>query len=151
MAELHSTLSSVESPEEKIAYIQQVYQNNLDPYTNAADMIQAIRNHEFANYRECLKRQLIDSGYPVESVTLERLDNAKAITCEEKEAKTEVKEQNVRDIYDASDKYIGQNRANLSFDADWKTRCAVMKAQLVNRLPGINRDPVLESRIYQAN
>jgi hypothetical protein len=142
MAELHSTLNSVESPEEKIAYLQQVYQDNLDPYTTAADTITATRNHEFSNYRECLKQQLIDSGYSVESVTPERLDDAKAIVELEKEAKTEVKEQNSKNIYHASDKYIGRKEANLSFDADWETRCAVIKAQLVNRLPGINHDPL---------
>lgn len=142
MAELHSSLNSVESPEEKIAYLQQVYQSNLDPYTTTADTITAIRNHEFSNYRECLKQQLIDSGYSVESVTPERLDDAGAIAKLEKEAKTEVKEQNSKNIYYASDKYIGQNQTNLKFDADWETRCAVIKAQLVNRLPGINIDPV---------
>ena len=55
MSELHFTLDSIESPEAKIARIQQIYQSNLDPHTNAADTIRAIRNHEFANYRACLK------------------------------------------------------------------------------------------------
>ena len=142
MAELYLTLSSVESPEAKIAYLQQIYQNNLDPYTTTADTITAIRNHEFSNYRECLKRQLIDSGYPIESVRLDRLDDAKAIAKLEKESKTEVKQQNSEDIYNASDKYIGQKSANNRFDADWKTRCAVLKAKLVSQLPGINQDPI---------
>ena len=142
MKELHSTLDSVESPEAKIAYLQQVYQNNLDPYTTAADTISAIRNHEFANYRECLKYQLEASGYPVEAVTLERLDNAKEFAKQEKEVKTEVKEQNSKDIYNASDKYVGQHQINLKFDADWETRCAVIKAHSIDRLPGINRDPI---------
>ncbi len=142
MAELHLTLNSIESPETKIARIQQIYQENLDPYTTAADTIQDIRNHEFRNYRECLKRQLIDSGYVVEAVTLESLDHHKAIAKIEKEAKTEVKEQNSLDIYNASDKYIGQNQVNLKFDANWSTRCEVIKAQLVSRLPDINRDPI---------
>ena len=142
MNELHSTLNSVESPEAKIAYLQQIYQDNLDPYTTAADTITAIRNHEFANYRECLKRQLVDSGYPVELITTEKLDDAKAIAKLEKESKTEVKEQNSIDIYNASDKYIGQKETNLNFDADWETRCAVTKAKLIDRLPGINHDRV---------
>ena len=142
MAELHLTLSSIESPEAKIAQIQQVYQNNLDPYTTAADTITAIRNHEFSNYRECLKRQLIDSSYPVELITIERLDDSKAIAKLEKESKTEVKQQNSIDIYQASDKYIGQPFANNSFDTDWETRCAVLKAKLVSQLPGIIYDSV---------
>ncbi|HEY9768820.1 MAG TPA: plasmid replication protein, CyRepA1 family [Coleofasciculaceae cyanobacterium] len=122
--------------------IQIIYQNNLDPYATAADSIAAIRNYEFANYRECLKRQLIDSGYFVESVIPERLNQAKAIALQEKEAKTEVKQQNASDIYHASDRYIGQSQVNLSFDASWETRCSVVKAKLVSELPGINRDPV---------
>lgn len=144
MAELSLIIENTPnlSKEQISSLIQQIYQNNLDPYITAADTIQAIRNHEFANYRECLKRQLIDSGYPVESVTPEIIDDARAIADLEKEAKTEVKKQNSEDIYNASDKYIGQKEANLSFDADWGTRCAVMKAKLVSRLPGINHDSV---------
>ena len=149
MAELYSTLNSVESPEVKIAYLQQIYQNNLDPYTTAADTITAIRNHEFANYRECLKYQLICSGYLVEALTLEKLDNSKEIAKQEKEVKTEVKEQNSKDIYDASDKYVGQDRINLKFDANWETRCAVIKARLLDRLPGINQDPVWSSEFIK--
>ena len=142
MAELHSTLNSIESPEAKIAYLQQVYQNNLDPYTTAADTISAIRNYEFTNYREYLKQQLIDSGYSVKTATPERLDDAKAIAKQEREAKIEVKEQNSKDIYNASDKYVGQHQINLKFDANWETRCAVIKAGLIARLPGIDLNPV---------
>ena len=130
------------SKEQISSRIQQIYQDNLDPYTIAADTIAAIHNHEFSNYRECLKRQLIDSGYPLETVTLERSDEAVAIARDEKEAKTEVKQQNSKDIYNASDKYIGVMQANLSFDADWETRSSIIKAQLVDRLPGINHDPL---------
>ena len=144
MAELHSVIENAAniSKEQITSKIQQIYRDNLDPYTTAADTIQAIRNHEFSNYRESLKQQLIDSGYPVEAVTLESLDHQKEIAKKEKEAKTEVKEQNSLDIHKASDKYIGQNQVNLKFDANWSTRCAVIKAQLVNLLPDINQDPV---------
>ena len=144
MEELHLIIQDTSnlSKEQISSKIQQIYQSNLDPYTTVADTITAIRNHEFSNYRECLKRQLIDSGYPVESVTEDRLDDAKAIARSEKDAKTEVKKQNSIDIHNGSDKYIGQKSANLNFDADWATRCAVIKAKLVDRLPGINQNPV---------
>ena len=142
MNELHSTLDSTESPFAKIARIQQIYQGNLDPYTTAADTIKAIRNHEFANYRRCLEEQLISNGYPVQCLTLESLSNRKAISKQEREAKNSVKEQNSRDIFNASDKYIGQDKINLNFDANWETRCAVIKAQLVNRLPEINNSSI---------
>jgi hypothetical protein len=142
MSELYLTFNSLESPEAKIAYLQQVYQDNLDPYTTAADTIKAIRHHEESNYRECFFQQLIDSGYPVERVTPESIKNRKAIALQEKEAKTEVKQHNSSDIYNASNKYIGQSQVNLSFDANWETRCALSKAQLINRLPGIDRDLV---------
>ena len=143
MKELHSTLfDNVDSSEAKIARLQEIYQANLDPLTTAADTVTAIRNYEKANYRECFKQQLIESGYTVETVTLELLSNRQEITRLEKEAKTEVKEQNSRDIYHASDRYIGQSNLNLNFDASWETRCEVIKAQLVNRLPEINKSNV---------
>lgn len=133
MSELHSVIQNTThlSKEQIASQIQQIYQDNLDSYTTAADTITAIRNHEFSNYRECLKRQLIDSGYPVEAITLERLGNAKEITHQEKEAKTEVKKQNSTDIYHSSDRYIGQEQVNLNFDTNWSTRCAVAKAKLI--------------------
>lgn len=142
MSELHSTLNSIESPEIKIAYLQQVYQDNLDPYTTIADTITAIRNHEFSNYRKCLKQQLLNSGYPVEAVTPESISQRKTIAKKEKEAQTEVKQQNSQDIFAASDKYLGQKQIKLDFDANWETRCAVMKAGLVSRLPGINHNRI---------
>ena len=144
MAELHSVIENAAniSKEQIISRIQQIYQDNLNPYTTAADTIQAIRNHEFSNYRESLKQQLIDSGYPVEAVTLESLDHHKVVAKTEKEAKKQVKQQNSLDIHNASDKYIGQNQVNLNFDANWSTRCAVIKAQLVKLLPDINQDPI---------
>ncbi|MEO0013631.1 MAG: hypothetical protein RLZZ535_2020 [Cyanobacteriota bacterium] len=144
MSELYSIIEDTQqlSKEQIISQIQQTYSNNLDPYTTAADTITAIRNHEFSNYRECLKQQLIDSGYQVSSITIERSDDSKAIAKLEKESKTEVKQQNSIDIYQASDKYIGQPFANLKFDADWETRCAVLKAKLVSQLPGIIYDSV---------
>ena len=144
MSELNSVIANTPnlSKEEISSRIQQIYQNNLDPYTTAADTITAIRNHEFSNYRECLKRQLIDSGYPVEALTLKRLGNAKEIATQDKEAKRDVKQQNSTDIYNSSERYIGQEQVNLNFDTNWSTRCAVAKAKLISRLPGINRHPV---------
>ncbi len=144
MRELHLTIENAPdlSSEQIRSRLQEIYQNNLDPYTTAADTITAMRNHEWANYRECLKQQLIDSGYPVEAVTLESLSNRKTLAQQEKEAKTEVKQQNSHEIYHASDLLIGQKNLHLNFDANWSTRCEVMKAQLVNRLPNVNQDPV---------
>ncbi len=144
MRELHSVIENTANfSKEQIAFkIQQIYQDNLDPYTTAADTITAIRNHEFANYRECFKRQLISNGYPVEAVTLESLDNRSAIAKQESSAKTEVKKQNSRDIYYASDKYLGQKKTLLNFNANWETRCAISKAKLISQLPGINKDTV---------
>ncbi len=117
MSELNLTIEDAEnlSKEQITARIQEIYQSNLDPYTTAADRIKAIRNHEFANYRECLKEQLINNGYPVESITLESLANRKALAKQEREAKDEVKLQNATDIFNASDKYIGQDKINLNF------------------------------------
>ena len=61
MSELNLIIDNTEtlSKEQISSQIQRIYQNNLDPYTTAADTITAIRNHEFSNYRECLKHQLV--------------------------------------------------------------------------------------------
>ena len=144
MKELQITIENAANLSSKqiTARIQQIYLDNLDPYSTAADTIKAIRNHEEANYRECLKEQLISNGYPVESVTLESPLSKKALAKQERSAKTEVKVQNATDIFNASDKYIGQKKTNLNFDANWETRCAVMKAGIVSSLPGINNDRV---------
>lgn len=125
--------------EQIISRIQQTYQANLDPFSTAADTIKAIQNHEFSNYRQCFKTQLVHYGYQVESLILtsnELLNEA------EKKAKVEVKEQNSTDIFNASDRYIGQSNINLNFDASWENRCEVLKAKLVNSLPNINHSNV---------
>ena len=144
MAELNSVIEDTPNltKEQISSRIQQIYQDSQDPFTKAADIIRAIRNHEFANYRECLKEQLIEAGYPVDSVTPDKLRDDRSVARQEKSAKTEVKEQNSQDIYDSSDEYIGKEESHLKFDADWKTRCALSKANLVNRLPRINRESV---------
>ncbi len=133
---------NLDSPEAKLARMQQIHQENLDPYSTAADTIKAIHNLEFPNLRDCLKEQLIAHGYPVESIILESTAQQQAYAKKEREAKTEVKQQNALDIFNASDKYIGQHLINLNFDANWETRCAVFKAKLVNLLPGINESSV---------
>lgn len=144
LAELNSVIEDTPNltKEQISSRIQQIYQDSQDPFTKAADIIRAIRNHEFANYRECLKEQLIEAGYPVESVTPDKLRDDEEVGRAEKEAKTEVKKQNSQDIHDSSDEYIGQEQANLKFDANWEIRCALWKANIVNRLPRINRESV---------
>ncbi len=130
------------SKEELEARVKQIYQMSCDAYSNVADIIQAIRNFELANYRECLKNQLIECGYPVEVVTLESPKNRKELSKKEKEAKAEVKLQSATDIYNASDRYIGQPQVNLNFDASYEKRCEVAKASLVNLLPEINKSDI---------
>ncbi|MDJ0533188.1 MAG: hypothetical protein QNJ70_11950 [Xenococcaceae cyanobacterium MO_207.B15] len=130
------------SKEELEARVKQIYQMSCDAYSNVADIIQAIRNFEYANYRECLKNQLIECGYPVEVVTLESPKNRKELSKKEKEAKAEVKLQSATDIYNASDRLIGQPQVNLNFDASYEKRCEVAKASLVNLLPEINKSDI---------
>ena len=117
--------------------LQKLYQDALDPYCEAADKIQVIQNFEFANYRECLKRQLISNGYPIEFVTMMSLLDKEELADRESQSKEEVRQQNANDIYNASNKYIGQSNVNLNFDANWQDRCAAFKAKLLDDLPDI--------------
>lgn len=117
--------------------LQKLYQDALDPYSDTADKIQVIQNFEFTNYRECLKRQMIGNGYKVESVTMMSLLDKEDLANQESESKEEVRQQNANDIYNASDKYVGQSNVNLNFDANWQDRCAVFKAKLLDDLPDI--------------
>ena len=144
LAELQAVIKDTPnlSKEAISSRLQQIHRDAQDPYTKAADTIQAIRNHEFANYRECIRQQLIEAGHNVVSWLPDRSDDAQKINKMNKESKDEVKEQNSKDIHESSDEYIGKEQANLNFDAAWSTRCAVMKASIVNRLPGINNNPV---------
>ncbi|MDJ0746319.1 MAG: hypothetical protein QNJ32_23550 [Xenococcaceae cyanobacterium MO_167.B27] len=142
--ELNITLRDAENltHEELKARVKQIYQMSCDSYSDVADIIQVIRNFEFANYRECLKNQLIECGYPVEVLTPTSIKNRKELSKKEKEAKAEVKLQNATDIYNASDRLIGQPQISLPFDANWKTRCEVSKASLANLLPEINKSDI---------
>lgn len=137
------------SKEQILSRIQMVCRDSRDPYTDAADNITAIRNYEFANYRECLKTQLINAGYEVELLTLDEIDDRRSIGELEKKSKTQVKTQNAADIYNADDRFVGKEESSLGFDADWETRCALMKAKLLSRLPGIDRDPVWSPRFIK--
>ena len=125
------------SKNEFASRVQEIYKNALNPYCEAADLIQVIQNFEFANYRECLKRQLISNGYEVESITMQSPLDKEELADREQDSKEEVRQQNSNDIYNASDKYIGQSNVNLNFDANWQDRCAVFKAKLLDDLPNI--------------
>jgi len=53
-----------------------------------------------------------------QNTTNNSLDTSKEIVLLEKEVKTEIKEQNSKDIYNTSDEYIGQKQTNNRFDVE---------------------------------
>lgn len=123
--------------------LAEIHQSHQDIFIETADRLQAIRNYELKNYRFCLAQRLMEKGHKVEFYRPNYdNDGDRQAGVAEKEAKEEVKIQNAHDTYNASDKYVGKKKINIAFDADWKERCAVKKAQIIRRLPGINHDRI---------
>lgn len=104
---------------------------------DCAMQLQAIKNFEKANLRECVKYSLIESGYKLTASTLPYLVGNKEADRQIKEATNEVKVQNSIDIYNASNRHVGKPDIKLRFDASWKEQCEVIKANYLKRLPGI--------------
>ena len=148
--EINLVLAEESESEKIIQKIRDIQRQNTDAHSVAADQIQAIWNQEKPNLRECVRLTLIENGYPVRSVTPEILANASDLTDLEKNAKKQVKEQNSKDIFTASDRRLNDTNLSLGFNASWEQLCEVMKARLCQRLPGIRNHPVWSRRIYQA-
>ncbi len=135
--DLHSVMSGEAGGLEAIANILKMVQESHGPDSKTANRLQAIRNFERANFRECLKKSLTMSGYVFDEVCFAHNDPQDFAAKQEFKAATdEVKDQNAQDIFNASDEFVGKSDKS-TLDADWPTRCAVEKARLLDRLPGI--------------
>ena len=140
MAELAKVHQGDNDLKEKMAAIEAIYQKNIDAHSVAADKIKSIWNYEKPNLRECVKSILIENNYQLESIVAD--DSFKASLELVKDAKTAVKEQNAFDIFNASDRRIGDNDLSLSNEASWEKRCEVLKARIVKTLPRINETEI---------
>ena len=140
MAELAKVHQGDNDLKEKMAAIEAIYQKNIDAHSVAADKIKSIWNYEKPNLRECVKSILIENNYQLESIVAD--DSFKASLELVKDAKTAVKEQNAFDIFNASDRRIGDNDLSLNNLASWEKRCEVLKAWIVKTLPRINETEI---------
>jgi hypothetical protein len=96
-----------------------------------------MRNYEKANLRDCILSTFEKSGYKVKLATITRTDEVRAAKTGFKDAKGKVKEQNISDIVNASNEYIGKPTVRLAMDANYADQCAILKAQWCDRLPGL--------------
>jgi hypothetical protein len=151
--DIHGVLSGEVNSEaiisELLSIIQEA-QNALE--TEISQKLQAANNYEKANLRDCTYWLLEQQGYDVShrvahDYNAALFDDPKNQVSSEKK---EVKHQNCHDIINSSDKYIGQPSIRLNFDAAWEDRCALIKAKIIDRVPGINHHTVWsENFIYQ--
>lgn len=117
--------------------IQMIFQNSYQPESALALQIRAMKNYERSNLRECLLETLTNCGYQITHQTIARIDQVKAAKTGFQAAKESVKDQNISDIANAHNRYIGQPTARLSMDSNYEDQCALKKAQWIDRLPGI--------------
>jgi hypothetical protein len=128
-----------------------INESQASPENELAQRLQSMIYYEKSNLRDCVYWRLEQQGY----------DTSKRIAPDNRgqfngaretvsEQKIEVKEQNAKDIFNASDKYLGQPETRLNFDASWEDRCALMKAKLIDKLPGINKIPIWSEQLIYA-
>ncbi len=151
--DIHGVLSGEVNSEAIISELLSIIkeaQNALE--TEISQKLQAANNYEKANLRDCTYWLLEQQGYDVShrvahDYNAALFDDPKNQVSSEKK---EVKHQNCRDIINSSDKYIGQPSLRLNFDAAWEDRCALIKAKIIDRVPGINHHSLWsENFIYQ--
>jgi hypothetical protein len=107
--------------------------------------LKALRNFEKRNLRDCTIQRLLDCGYSLTKVTLDRTSAMDEVKERLKEAGEDVKRQNCQDVATACNDYIGKPYKPTSTDATWAERCAQEKSQWFDRLPGFwgdEDDPV---------
>lgn len=139
--DLHDVMSGEIGGTEMISNILSLMQQSKDPAYDCALQLEAIRNFERVNLRECVVNVLTNSGHSVTPYLPSKAAGDKETTEAIKQATDEVKDQNSRDIFNASDRYVGQPDIRLNFDANWEKRCEVIKAKILNQLPGIQFCP----------
>lgn len=141
--DLHGVLSGELNSESLISeLLTLIKQSQNSPENSLSQRLQAMVNYEKSHLRDCVYWMLERAGYDVsQRVAPEIEDKFKESSKKIKEEKIAVVKQNSSDIFNASEKYIGKPETMLNFDASWDDRCALIKAKLIDRLPGINQDP----------
>lgn len=121
--------------------LNQIINDNQDnPHHDAWAILKSQENYEKANSRQCLKESLLEAGYEVTESTLEADKSSKALL---NAAKEEVRQKNCKDIFYSEDKTREEaQQISANWDASWPERCSVIKASILDRLPGIENHPL---------
>ncbi len=121
--------------------LNQIINDNQDnPHHDAWAILKSQDNYERANLRECLLESLLEAGYQVKETVLEADKGSKTWL---NTAKEKVKLNNCNDIYHAENiTWSEAQEIAANWNATWEERCSVLKASLLERLPGIDRDPL---------
>jgi hypothetical protein len=109
------------------------------PIIELVNEYKTIAEYERIAFRECFLEAVTNDGYEVERFTPETDEETK----QELKLKTKaIKDRESLEIFNASDKFIGQGKIILGEKATDDDRRAAKKAEIVNLLPTINEDPV---------
>jgi hypothetical protein len=109
------------------------------PIIELVNEYKTIAEYERITFRECFLEAVTNDGYEVERFTPETDEETK----QELKLKTKaIKDRESLEIFNASDKFIGQGKIILGEKATDDDRRAAKKAEIVNLLPTINEDLV---------
>jgi hypothetical protein len=109
------------------------------PIIELVNEYKTIAEHERIAFRECFLEAVTNDGYEVERFTPETDEETK----QELKLKTKaIKDRESLEIFNASNKFIGQGKIILGEKATDDDRRAAKKAEIINLLPTINEDPV---------
>lgn len=135
LADGWATLSDIPHEEAIQQLVQQVAALSQNEHFHYECQRLALQNHEEKNLRECLIEALSEAGHDLKEVLLE-----KSSIEELRLKKEEVKDLNSEDIYHAETLTMEEvNRIDSKTGLDWKTRCQIQKAKLLDRLPEIEQ------------
>ncbi len=134
--------------EELLTYLEEAENS---PSHKISQRIEAMTYYEKINLRDCVYWMLEKQGYDTSQRVAPHLDaNFQLSKQQIASKKTEVKKRESREIFEASDKYIGQPYTLLNWNASWDERCALIKAKIIAQIPGIHHSPLWsENFIYQ--
>ncbi|MGK7879842.1 MAG: plasmid replication protein, CyRepA1 family, partial [Crocosphaera sp.] len=150
--DLHLALSGELNQTEIIAEILTYLESaENSPENKISQRIQAMTYYEKINLRDCVYWMLEKQGYDTSQRVAPHLEAQFTLSKKQISLKTtEVKERESKEILESSDKYIGQPYTLLNWNASWEERCALIKAKIIAKIPGINHHELWsENFIYQ--
>ncbi|MEL4898501.1 plasmid replication protein, CyRepA1 family [Crocosphaera sp. Alani8] len=141
-------ISSEEIMREVLSYMTLA---QASPEHQLSQRIQTMIYYEKSYLRECVYWLLEQQGYDTSNRVAPVLDEGFRETSKKvSKEKKKVKRRKSKDIFNSSDKYIGNPSILLKWNTSWAERCALIKAIIEDKLPGITKHIVWsEDFIYQ--